>query len=31
VVVRVESGDQVPAEAIGAAAAQAMEKGGGHG
>jgi len=30
VVVRVESGDQVPAEAIGAAAAQAMEKGGGH-
>jgi small-conductance mechanosensitive channel len=30
VVVRVESGDQVPAEAIGAAAAQAIEKGGGH-
>ncbi len=30
VVVRVESGDQVPAEAIGAAAAQALEKGGEH-
>jgi small-conductance mechanosensitive channel len=30
VVVRVESGDHAPAEAIGAAAAQAMEKGGEH-